>query len=230
MSNELTRDDLIIGALHCAVHASDLISGAAILLHAGRASSSFLLAVAAREELGKHYILLEQADLAIGVGTVAIVSIQGAIRPRKNPHQPKLDAGQSTFEISAPLPVETFVEHQATLRRMANERASSLHSERLAAQYVDLTDEGSWALPAGVSLETAHRLIQEVKHEVADPLRWVLDEPEARKLSISLAVPMPSADEFLGVIESLVHSEIIGPKQNAETAVSRVGDTRAAAL
>jgi len=204
MGDVLTRSELIVGSLHCAVHASHLMIDAAALYRAGRASSSFLLAVTAREELGKHYILLQQAHLAGHGTTVDVAAVQSAIRPSRAPHQTKLAAGQSTFHISAPLPKETFAERQARYKEMRKVDADALHQERMAAQYVDLEDDGTWSLPVSLRDEVAYQLMLTVACEVADPLRWVLEDAEANALATSLEPAMPSAENFLRDIELLL--------------------------
>jgi AbiV family abortive infection protein len=204
MRKNLTRSELIIGSLHCAVHASHLVIDAAAMLRAGRASSSFLFAVTAREELGKHYILLNKAN-ALGPGaTVDVATVQSAIRPKKSPHQAKLAAGQSTFQISQPLPKESFAERQARYGEMRKVDADALHRERLAAQYVDLEDDGSWSLPLNLPTDAAHQLILTVACEVADPLRWVHEDSEASALARTLALPMPDAEVFMREVELLL--------------------------
>ena len=204
MRTALTRSEIIVGSLHCAVHASHLISDAAALYRVGRVSSSFLLAVTAREELGKHHILLKAAHLVGKGATVAVTDIQLAIRPSKLPHQVKLAAGQSTFQLSAPLPLESFSERQARYTRMREVDANALHQERMIAQYVDLADDGTWSLPIGVRGDIAHNLILTVACEVADPLRWVPDDLEANALANGLVPPMPDAEVFLREVELLL--------------------------
>jgi AbiV family abortive infection protein len=204
MSSNLTRSEIIVGSLHCAVHASHLITDAAALYRVGRASSSFLLAVTAREELGKHYILLKEANLVSIDASVSVTAIQSAIRPSKLPHQVKLAAGQSTFQVSASLPKETFSERQVRYAQMRKIDADALHQERMTAQYVDLEDDGTWSLPVGLRNDTAHHLILTVACEVADPLRWVPDDPEASALANSLVPRMPDAEAFLREVELLL--------------------------
>jgi AbiV family abortive infection protein len=199
----MNREDVILGAYHALAHAVRLLDDAAILYTAKRASSSFLLAVAAREEVGQFNILNEVASEISNGGTVSVGDIQKSAKPSKRPHQAKLEAGQSTFYLTSPLPALSWEERKKFYSDLKKRDSENLHIYRLAAQYVDLNDDGTWSLPSSTKLQDALLLISTVAGEIGDLLCWTEANNEYRGLLVKLPEALPRSEDFLACMFSL---------------------------
>lgn len=202
----MDRKSTLLGACHALANATRLVEDAAILYAAGRAASSFHLAVMAREELGRFNILAKVAyELADGAAIKANV-IRERVKPRSNPHQEKLQAGQSTFMLKSPLPVETYQERQKRFAEMRKSDSKELHSKRLAAQYVDLNDDETWSTPNDLKDSDALEIIWIVGGEINDTVRWVESDDECMAIIERGSILFPKADDFLARILVLPRS------------------------
>ena len=205
----MDRKSTLLGACHALANATRLVEDAAILYAAGRAASSFHLAVMAREELGRFNILAKVAyQLADGTAIEASV-IRERVKPRSNSHQERLQAGQSTFTLKSPLPVETYLERQKRFAEMRKNDSKELHSKRLSAQYVDLNDDETWSTPNDLKDTDALQIIWTVGCEINDTVRWVESDDECKAIIERGSILLPKADDFLARV-------LVRPRSNGD--------------
>jgi AbiV family abortive infection protein len=94
--SRLTADDLFHGAFCALEHAGRLLQDAVELWERGRYPSSVVLAVFAREEIGRYKILLEEREEAKKTGPRDTQTIQNRCRD----HKDKLKRGMFGFAYS----------------------------------------------------------------------------------------------------------------------------------
>ena len=184
MSARVDHEDLAVGACYAMAHAVNVLEDAAILYSQKRASSSFHLAVMAREELGRFNLLAERH---YGLPANECVDATELAR-HLEPHKIKLLAGQSVVPV--PMTPEELKAWQAAIERndetassaisqqirtsaakLKPHQAAALHQRRLKAQYVDLDPQtGQWSRPSEVSMADASTLIRTVMAEIANAL------------------------------------------------------------
>ncbi len=171
----MNRDQLSAGALYALQHAGDLLRDAATLFDRGGYSSTALLAVRCREELGRYRVLLEQfARVELGESLAP-----ARLRSKLADHVTKLRKGQIGVTLRMPPSLGTrymeamtnprspeFAAIRAEIDRLVRAKASrdphDVHRLRLRADYVDFTDAGKWSRPRDVSREEVWDLLAEV--------------------------------------------------------------------
>jgi AbiV family abortive infection protein len=188
MMHQLNGDGLREGACYALEHCVHLAEDAAMLYAVKRFSTSFCLAVMAREELGRFNLLWQQS---IEVGDDGAICAKTVAKQLKS-HKEKLRAGQSIVAVEmAPDEMKNEMKkwmaaittndvatidaisqevrkRAATVRRHA---PSALHKQRLQAQYVDLdARDGTWSTPSGIGQTEARALAQTVMAEIANML------------------------------------------------------------
>ncbi|MFN0298952.1 MAG: AbiV family abortive infection protein [Burkholderiales bacterium] len=184
MNSRIAHQDLAIGACCALTQSVSVLEDAAILYSQKRASSSFHLAVMAREELGRFNLLsIRHHELPTNEFVDAI-----KLTRQLQPHKVKLQAGQSTVPV--PMSPEHFAAWQAAIERndeaacsaisqqirahaaqLKPHQAAELHQHRLRAQYVDFDPQsGRWSRPSEVSMAEASTLIRTVMTEIANAL------------------------------------------------------------
>jgi len=184
MATPIDRDSLSLGACYALAHAAQLLEDAAALYASKRASSSFHLAVMAREELGRFNLLSEQHHALPENHTVDAKEVVESL----SSHTKKLRAGQSV--VAVPMSRKAMTEWTAaierndevTVHRISEEnheridalrqaQANALHQRRLKAQYVDLNPhDGQWSRPSDITTNDASTLIRTVMVEIANVL------------------------------------------------------------
>jgi AbiV family abortive infection protein len=184
VSTRIDHESLAIGSCYAMVHAVNVLEDAAILYSQKRASSSFHLAVMAREELGRFNLLAVRHHGLPANECVDATELSRHLQP----HKIKLQAGQSVVPV--PMTSEELRAWQAALKRndetassaisqqvrtraakLKPHQAAALHQHRLKAQYVDLDPQtGQWSRPSEVSMADASTLIRTVMAEIANAL------------------------------------------------------------
>jgi len=175
---KIDRASLENGVCYSLSYSAFLIEDATILYLANRISSSFHLAVMAREELGRANLLWKWSS---EMGENDMADANEIIEKLKD-HKTKLDAGQSTTHVKFPpemmaawtaavekndKPALDLI-HQKRKRIVAQVRKHDpgrLHSCRLRAQYVKLNQDGTWSKPSETEKKEAHALILTVASE-----------------------------------------------------------------
>jgi AbiV family abortive infection protein len=213
----MNRQATLLGACHALANATRLLEDAAMLYAAGRAPSSFHLAVMAREELGRFNILGKVANELANGTAVTASDIRKRVAPRSNPHQPKLQAGQSTFILKSPLPDETFLERQQRFTEMRETDSKALHAKRLSAQYVDLNEDETWSTPNDLKDSDALEIIWIVAGEINDTVRWVESDDECKEILERGSILLPKADDLLA-------RTLVLPRSNSDAQPSTPGD------
>jgi AbiV family abortive infection protein len=174
----LSPESLLDGAGRSVEQAGRLLEDAAALLSWRRFSSAIVLAVFAREELGRCHVLLG-CRLEVLNGK----ELQPAdVRRRTNDHAAKLDAGQqsSRLDLSSQQgqrllalrerrDAAGFTEARRALsiaakRKRAGEPQST-HNLRMRALYVEPQDNGTWNQPSQISEQEAVTIVREVQSD-----------------------------------------------------------------
>lgn len=190
MVAQIDRNTLRQGACYALTHAMQLLEDSAFLYSSRRTSSSFHLAVMAREELGRFVLLLKLQAALTGHETIEVKKFEKSFKL----HLEKLAAGQS---VIGPIPMSPQTQdvwanavkkHRDPAKKPkasdtifgdADDRkdemrkiyAIGLHDLRLKAQYVDLdTDSGTWSRPSEVTMADTLVLIRVVMTEIANAL------------------------------------------------------------
>jgi len=176
MSYPITKIEpgqILEGALYALRHALELIEDAKLLHEHRRFSSAFVLVVFAREELGRHQILLEQFRATESSGSMEVKKLRGML----NKHVAKLKYGQQI--ITVPIRPETlerlrhmteeppgiarlkedFEKLHEHAERKRKRQPLDLHKRRKQALYVDLLSNGSWSLPSSISDDQSRQII-----------------------------------------------------------------------
>lgn len=204
---QLSRANLNEGACYALAHSAHLLEDAAILYERNRVSSSFHIAVMAREELGRFNLLCKLAQELAEGETRDAKEVTTCLKPGKRPHQAKLQAGQSTFFITAPLPTESFLVRQKRYEEMRKVDSTFLHSRRLAAQYVDLNPDGTWSKPSDTKKEDAEMLIYTVAGEISDSLMWAENDEGFTAICANAEFSLPRSDDIRSRILSGLRSD-----------------------
>lgn len=184
MKTHINHESLALGACYALTHAASVLEDAAILYSHKRASSSFHLAVMAREELGRYNLLSERHQQLPINECIDANELTKYLQPHKN----KLLAGQSTVPVPmAPEQLEAWKaailanddmiscaieeEIRARAKKLKPHQVATLHQKRLKAQYVDLDSQtGHWSRPTEISLADAQTLILTVMAEISNAL------------------------------------------------------------
>lgn len=219
MAGTVRADTLEDGCLLALEHAAHLVEDAALMHAGGRYSTAYTLAVMAREELGRHFLLWRLAEQAAR-GTIVHAKEARFLR-----HIVKLEAGISTFYVQLSVAevdeMTTAIDSddKAALARLrAGRRArldaikkgapDELHRRRLAAQYVDLApDNTSWSLPSATTREASEELVITLQAEVGNALANAYPAPAHSRVSV------PDSDAFHQRVSSTLFSrvEVIAP-------------------
>ena len=96
MPTQLSRDSVLLGICHSLGHAVSLISDAALLYSNQRVPSSLLLAVSAREELGKVNILNKVAQ---EIHTSKVTTVED-VQKRLIEHKSSSVPGNQRFSLT----------------------------------------------------------------------------------------------------------------------------------
>ena len=174
----LTADFLFQGAMFAAEQAGTLLHDAIELFKLKRYSSSIILGVYSREEIGRARILIEEWN-KVNDGQVVTAK---ELKIRLGDHVNKLKAGQFSMsansfkppkkelrqlsweQVGRPSPVPVDAKYYKELRlRMegaAAQVAQSLHKQRLLSIHVDVSgDNKSWNRPNLAERSQAHALL-----------------------------------------------------------------------
>ena len=169
-------DDLLHGAFYALEQAGRLLHDVVVLWGNERYSSAVVLAVFAREEIGRFKLLVREREEAIAAGPRDV----GAVRKLCSDHLSKLRAapGGVTLRFDASAPElkgwsdpshANFERAQAILdRRMAAKRENTprrSHANRLAALYVDFDEDKVWNRPGTMTAVDAGLFLQEVAND-----------------------------------------------------------------
>jgi AbiV family abortive infection protein len=184
MTARIDHKGLALGACYALTHSVNLLEDAAVLYSQKRASSSFHLAVMAREELGRFNLLSKwYHDLSASESIDA-----NKLTDYLQPHKIKLLAGQSVVPV--PMTPAQLAEWKAAIsqnddtaisvisqqiharaKKVKPHQAAALHQQRLKAQYVDLdVQTGQWSRPSEMAMAEASTLIRTVMSEIANVL------------------------------------------------------------
>ena len=206
----MTKNDVQVGVCLSVAHAACLIQDASILYVAHRISSSFCLAVMAREELGRANLLLQAAAEMHGDATVDAEELSSQLQD----HVAKLDAGQFTTHVALPSAFmkewtsaierkdKAVLEHLQTKRkkivaRVRQHDPALLHTRRLKAQYVDLDGKrGVWSRPSNTKKKDAWSLVATVASEIFDWIRWAEDDTSIAADFAKTKQKLPSTVEY----------------------------------
>ena len=184
MSVRIDQECLALGACYALTHSVNALEDAAALYSQKRASSSFHLAVMAREELGRFNLLSERHQ---GLPADEWIDANELTELLQH-HKTKLLAGQSVVpvpmtseklnawkaaisssEVGARSELSQQIRERAT--KLKPHQAAALHRQRLKAQYVNLDlQTGQWSRPSEVSMADASTLIRTVMAEIANVL------------------------------------------------------------
>lgn len=184
MTARIDRECLELGACFALAHSAQLLEDAAALYSAKRGSSSFHLAVMAREELGRFHLLSARRHSLADDQAVDAKEIVESLKS----HTKKLQASNFIFAVPfAPgeeIAWKSAIEQNdaVTAERISNEmherarkrrsaEVDSLHKRRLKAQYVDIdAHTGQWSRPSEVTMAEASTLIRCAMAEIANAL------------------------------------------------------------
>ncbi|MFH0813674.1 MAG: AbiV family abortive infection protein [Pseudomonadota bacterium] len=206
---QLGKDRLKEGVCYALAHSVHLIEDAVILYLEDRISSSFHLAIMAREELGRATILWKKADGMTDEETVEAESLAAYLRE----HKIKLDAGQSTThvrlkaEMVAALTTAIQSNDRVALDKIHRERKrivsavrkhdpDRLHKSRLKAQYVDLNSDGSWSNPSDTKKMDAQTIVLTVAVEIGGTLAELESDRSLSDICAKTNVSLPSYAAF----------------------------------
>jgi AbiV family abortive infection protein len=222
MTHQLDGESLRQGACYALEHGTHLAEDAALMYAAKRFSTSFCLAVMAREELGRFNLLWEQSiELGDG-GAICAETVAEQLKPHKN----KLRAGQSIVPV--PMAPDDMAKWTAAIstndvatieaisqevrKRAATVRKhapSALHKQRLQAQYVDLDPrDGTWSKPSDIDRAEARALIQTVMAEIANVLISAPANPALFRTCERIGLRIPQMGPFTqGVLGNLANGD-----------------------
>lgn len=202
---QLSQLQVRSGACCALAHAAHLIEDAAILYVANRISSSFALAVLAREEYGRANLLWKRA-LAMGANeTIDSKKLADDLED----HITKLDAGQLTTLVKLPPDLvaswtqaihaqdkvalaEIGAKRDALVAKIRKHDPGLLHKRRLKALYVDLNEDGTWSRPSQTKKGDAQTLILLVASEIAGSLLETPDDPTMAAACAAAAQVLPT--------------------------------------
>ncbi len=203
---------LVEGCCRALAHAFRLAADATTLFEARRYSSTFVLTVSAREELGRANILWKHSTDA---------GNHQNLKQQLNDHASKLNAGQLTTFYPLPKAMrEEFaraiaVQDRDALDRLHAERRSiatrkrkgdpqRTHRRRLIAQYVNM-NKNSWDDPIETTRDETRDLLMTVLTEIADMVRLLLEaEGEMmREVCNPRGIVVPSDHQLLSLMSSL---------------------------
>lgn len=179
----MDSDDLRRGAIRALMNSASLVEAAAHLYAVGHDQGCLVLAVSAREELGRFTLLSSKAKKMTPGEHVS----PDTLRKTLDDHEAKLRAGQTSVQV--PMSDSWLEEWREAIAENDTERLNTLqpqfdrvakairkrepndtHQRRKRAQYVDPNSDGSWSDPASVSIEDARVAFMCVAAGVANTL------------------------------------------------------------
>jgi len=184
----LDATDLLRGAFYALEQGGRLLHDATALWNQQRYSSAVVLAVFAREEIGRFKILLQEREEALKSGPRGVDDVRKLV----NDHREKLrtaPAGISLhFDASAPGLEGLHANPQSTefqkahailderMRQKAERQPKTTHLTRMSALYVDI-DEGTkaWKRPAEITAGAAGLLLQEIANDYSHRYSYLLN-------------------------------------------------------
>lgn len=206
---KISKKVLENGICYALVHSANLIEDATILYFEDRISSSFLLTVMAREELGRTNLLSRRSEAMTENETIEFDIIKNELHD----HKARLDAGQSTNTFQ--LTPQFLSKWTEALEKNDREMLDLLHSEkqkiikkkrksdpgryhlhRFKSQYVDLNADGSWSLPSDFEKIKAFELLFIVANEVCDTLLWAESDKGMIEICNRIQQVLPTFAEF----------------------------------
>ena len=174
-NSRMKRADVLAGAVYSLFNARQRILDGCCLLEAKSASGAAMMAILAREELGRHGLLLKHAVRMNGDDVISAAQLNDEC----SDHVRKLKLGQTSVQI--PLPPELldrFKELCSTpgmsekdgvmdaiskLARCKRKRdPDDAHLLRLRSQYVNARDDGGWDRPDTITMKEAAALLHTV--------------------------------------------------------------------
>lgn len=205
----IAPETLAEGALRALEHAFRLADDAFLLLERQRWSSAVVLAVFAREELGRYLILAQHARQAAGGGRITV----RMIRKSYEDHEAKLRRGFTATTIrlspedSAALTAAMNNPALEDSRRLRNRldqaheakgrrQHHDAHELRLRALYVELSPDGKLILPSSVTQKDARIAVRDVAGDCANTAARFWNDADlqtliaAAKLVPSFAMPL----------------------------------------
>jgi AbiV family abortive infection protein len=206
---QLSKLQVQSGACCALAHAAHLIEDATILYVANRISTSYALAILAREEYGRANLLWKRAS-SMGENE-AIHSV--ALGEELQDHIAKLDAGQLTTSIKltrdhiASWTQAIHAQDKVALAKLSAKRnalvakvrkhdPSQYHKRRLKALYVDLNPDGTWSRPSETKKIDTQTLILIVASEIAGSLLEVPNDPSILAACAAVAQVLPTYSDI----------------------------------
>lgn len=170
-----SEDDLLEGAFHALAHAGTLINDAVLLFRARRFSNALVLAVFAREEIGRHRIFLEESTSLPTGGAIDLA----VLRAKTDDHVEKLRHSETVTMVTLPKDLadqltevsrrqtqpetkEVLTKIRRHARRQHKRKPHAIHERRIRALYVEPLEKGGWSVPSAVTEDEARDLIAAV--------------------------------------------------------------------
>jgi AbiV family abortive infection protein len=191
---DVTASVLLKGAWYSLEQCGRLLSDAMVLYRGKSYSSALALAMIAREELGKHRLLLEAWKESEATGKYLTVdAIQTACEDHVDKQRRALLSLTFTAENSSTLDiaVRTKLKHkpsdkeyqqaeeviQTALKSLAKRAPEERHSARMRALYVDLQDSGlEWIRPSQMLQAEVQKLLNDAANDYAG--QWNRLDPD----------------------------------------------------
>jgi AbiV family abortive infection protein len=199
----LTQENLLHGAFYALEQAGRLVNDAVALFEQQRYPSSVVLAVFAREEVGRYRMLLEARDETIDLD---VRLTPKELRDKFKCHEEKIKNGISgTFyeyfedqdpeltKLKAELDPATYQRrHERIISKRMERKAKTAHKDTQAfrerALYVDLIgDTTNWSRPASVTAKEAFGLLQEVTNDYLRAFATIRDRLPGRDAELGKA-------------------------------------------
>jgi AbiV family abortive infection protein len=177
----LTDTDLLHGAIYALKQAGEHLHCAVKLWNGGDYAHGLMIAVFAREEVGRFKLLYQEREEAMKTGPRSGEHISKVLE-----HKAKLKAGANgvfmEFDpndaevagLKAPHLSPEWKKARAVadarMLKKYEEQPDTTHRARMRAQYVDLLDDGTWSRPSQVDPEQSGKLIAEIANDYAHPM------------------------------------------------------------
>jgi AbiV family abortive infection protein len=177
----LTHEDLLHGAVYALEQAGKHLHCAVKLWNEGDYAHGLMIAVFAREEVGRFKLLRQEREEAMKTGPRSGEDISKVLE-----HKAKLKAGANgvfmEFDPNDPELAGLRAPHlspewkraraiaDARMLKKYEEQPSTTHRVRMRAQYVDLLEDGTWSRPCLVDAELSGKLVMEIANDYAHPM------------------------------------------------------------
>ncbi len=212
----LTAEDLLHGAFYAAEQGGLLLRDAIHMWWQGRYSTAVALAVFAREEIGRHRILLEQRDKTKDAGPhLTAKDVCELCRDHRekigraitgvfyeyDPHNDPELKGQPEEKVDAII--------SARMAKKAEDLPGDTHKARFAALYVDVNKNGTWNRPCHLDAKASAERLYETLNDyvrVLDCIRCPQQSGRCMELAKALAAwpgrpSLPPVDDLVGFSE-----------------------------